>query len=112
MPFEAHLSLLDILLPFIQRAVLIGLGVGLFVHLVCMANFMPPGNAPAVVWVPVAGGAAAAVLILHAAIFGRIDHALWAAATAAASMLFLQLVLWLRGYHVCAHLAQSSGGQS
>jgi|GEM_PF-3892472 len=104
------LDLIDIFWPFLQRLSLTALGAGIFVHLVCAANFMPPGRAPLLIWCPVAGGAAAAVLIVHSAIFDRIALALWASALSAGCLLALQLVLWLRGYHVCAHLSEAGQG--
>lgn len=107
MPHELPaLTLIDFW-PVLQRLALAGLGAGTFVHLVCMANFMPPGRSPAVVWVPVAAGAGSAVIIVHSVYLNDLPLALWASAMAAACMLALQLVLWLRGYHVCAHLSRT-----
>jgi hypothetical protein len=87
----------------IARATLTVLGVGVAVHLICAANFLEPGTAPAHIGILIASGVGAAVGIVHGAIAGGIDAALIASAAACAVLLALSLALWAQGLHVSEH---------
>lgn len=104
-----ELSVFD-LLDF-QRLMLLALGLLVFVHLICTANFMPSGAAPSI-WMPVAVGVACAVLVVHGAVFDDVERALWAAAAAAADLVLMQIGLWISGYHVGAHLKKRIDAQT
>ena len=87
----------------VQRLALVLLGLVIFAHLICTANFMPLGSSCAV-WLPVACGVTCSVLVLHSAVYGELQRGLWCAAASAASLVLMQIALWAKGYHVSAHL--------
>lgn len=87
-----------------QCAVLFLVATGIAMHLVCTANFMPPTNAPAIIWLPLAMGVSACVVVMHSAWHRDLWLALWGMVAVSMSLLSIQVILWLRGYHVCDHL--------
>lgn len=100
--------MLDFLLPCQfdpQRFALLVLGITVFVHLICTANFMPPRSS-CTVWMHAVMGVASSVVLLQSVLSGETVLALWASAAVAWCLATLQITLWFSGYHVSKHLTE------
>jgi hypothetical protein len=87
----------------IARGLLLVLGVSVAVHLICAANFLEPGTAPAHIGLLLATGVASAIGVVHGAVVGNIYESLIASAVACAALLALSIALWARGMRACDH---------
>lgn len=91
-------------IPIVRLLALI-VGAAVFVHMICMANFMPK-NAPALLVAQVSVGAAAGVGLFLGGITGSADLLVLCALASSACSVSIMLWLWWHGMHVSSFVIQ------